>query len=141
MAKKKAKKKKVTPAPKLRKKSIELAKTIAKTRDGYRCVKCGKSKEQGWKIDGSHVHPVGLCGRLAADPLNVKALCARCHHDWHHDPVPMGKWYCDVFPDRVKYLNKKRLANRKLGTITRLEWQEIYDDLKLQLDQLTTAPF
>lgn len=141
MAKKKAKKKKVTPAPKLRKKSIELAKKIAKTRDGYVCVRCGKSKEQGWKIDGSHVHPVGLDGRLAADPINIKALCAKCHMKWHDDPVVMGRWYIEMFPERVEYLNKKRLEYRKLGTITRLEWQEIHDKLKARLDELTKAPF
>lgn len=142
MAKKRAvkKKKKVTPAPKLRKKCIELAKKIAKTRDGYKCQRCGKTKEAGWKIDGSHVHPVGLDGRLAADPINIKALCAGCHMKWHEDPVTMGRWYIEMFPDRVWYLNQERLANRKLGTISRLEWQAIFDDLKKQMAQFE-APY
>ena len=43
-------------------------------RDGYRCSRCGRAG----KLEVDHVKPVS-CGGAPFDPLNLQALCRRCH--------------------------------------------------------------
>ena len=56
-------------------------------RDGYKCVFCKRSREQGWKIEPSH-----YWGRadsaLRYELDNIDTLCAKCHMD--HEPNKQG---------------------------------------------------
>ena len=115
-----AKRKRKSERIRLKEQCLKLAKQIAKARDGYTCQKCGRTRP--YKIDGSHVVPVSLDGRLASDPINIKALCSRCHlHWWHVSPAEAGPWFIERFPARWEYLQAERLANQRLGTI-HIDW-------------------
>ena len=127
-------------AAKLRRMCIDLAKQIAKTRDRYTCQKCGKSAEHDkTKIDGSHVIAVGICGgRLACDPLNIKALCGwPCHRIWWSgSPVESGLWFAENWPDRWEYLQTQLVLHRnEAGTIPIGWWRERLEELKEELKE------
>lgn len=109
------------------KKSIELAKKIAKERDGYICVKCGKSKDNGWQIHGSHIKGVGAHPRLAVEPRNIKALCATCHRWWHSSPTDSGKWFRETFPEWAEELDELCKIERDMK---KPDYQKVYEELK-----------
>jgi len=67
-----------------KKQCIELAKKVAKTRDGYRCRTCGRTDRQ---MHGSHIIPVSRNWFYAVDVGNIICQCARCHMEWHESPV------------------------------------------------------
>ena len=99
-----------------RKKRVEEAKKIALERDSYSCQKCGKSKEAGYAIHGSHVYPEGTYHNISADPLNIKALCYQCHFNWwHKHPTEAGLWFRKTFPERYEYLKMKSLESIKIN--------------------------
>lgn len=106
-----------------RQKAVEFAKLIAKHRDNYRCVKCGKSAEQGYQIHGSHIFPEGKYHAMSFLTENIKALCARCHMDWHENPLDTG-WFIEKFPDRYKKLKKMSISNDKP------DYKKAYEELK-----------
>jgi len=133
------KKRKPLTAAKLRAKCITLAKQIAKTRDGYQCQFCGRTKDRGWKIDGSHVIAVGRCGgKLACHPLNIKALCSDCHRAWAENPALMGPWYRLRFPLRWAYVDREYQVwtSSDKDTISILWWRERLEELKAELKEL-----
>ncbi len=106
-----------------RKKAIELAKTIAKERDGYICQRCGKNRDTG-QIQASHDISVGQCIWLAADINNITTLCAYCHlRWWHSNPIEAGKWHEDQFPERHAYIIEKKKHQEKVN------WEQVYKDL------------
>src|SRR3990167_7895746 len=100
-----------------RKKCVAWAKTKAKERDGWKCLHCGRTKEQGWQMHGSHILPEGTYISMSADPENILTLCAKCHTGgmwknakepaWHTDPVYFGRWTEEKFPGLYDKLRKK----------------------------------
>ena len=132
MAKKRRKKLERT---RLRAKCIELAKTVAKTRDGYTCQRCGKDSSQR-QIHGSHVHPVTEGSMLAVDPMNIKALCARCHFWWHEHPIDAADWFNERFSDRREYLDTWRIDYRAMGTIPIQWWRDRKEELTRELEEM-----
>jgi hypothetical protein len=122
-----------------KKKSLELAKKIAVIRDGGICQKCGRSKDAGYQIHGSHILSVGGHPALCATLKNIKALCATCHApgykgSWHDDPggnlAPDG-WFHKKYPGRLRYLI--RLEQRISG---KQNWEEVHLILKKQYKSL-----
>ena len=115
---------------KFKKKSIELAKKIAKDRANWTCEKCGRSKRQGWQLHGSHIIPVEY-GNTAAMPENILCLCASCHSmgrdSAHENPVPFSRWLETKFPGRY---DKLWLIARDVKPIRPSEWKEKYEKLK-----------
>lgn len=114
-------------------KCIELAKKIAKSRDGYKCVKCPRSKKNGYQIHGSHIIGVGAEPRMAVMPRNIKALCATHHIWWHSDPTESGEWFKTTFPDWHKELKKIRLELNT--TLQKPNYQKMYLELKETYDK------
>lgn len=115
-----------------KKKAIELAKKLAKERDGYICQKpgCGASKANGDQIHGAHILPVTY-GLTAANPENIIALCARCHtfspYSWHQSPIENAFWFDEKYPG----LKEKLLGLAKPSRpIKKDEWETIYHTLK-----------
>lgn len=107
-----------------RKKAIELAKKLAKERDGYTCQKCGKDRLTA-QIQASHNVSVGQCVALAADVINILALCSYHHlRWWHSHPLDASAWFQEKYPDRYEYLMKKQKMH------TKPNWEEIYKQLK-----------
>lgn len=112
-----------------RKKSVEIAKLIAKARDGYKCQKCGATKEGGYQIHGSHIFSEGAHITISADPDNIKALCAKCHSpnfkgSWHEDPANQY-WFDLKFPGR-----REMLLKRERELLGKQNWKLVYLDLK-----------
>lgn len=112
-----------------RKEAVELAKKIAKQRDEYTCVTCGKSADQGYQIHGSHILPESKFHRLSVEPLNIMAQCFKCHSLWHEHPKGQG-WFDEMYPTRLKDLFK---LQSDLESCIKPDYQKIYEDLKEQL--------
>ena len=111
------------------KKCVTLAKLIAKERDGYICQKCGKSKKQGYQIQGSHILGVGAHPRLAAEILNIKAMCSQCHRWWHSAPTESGEWFKTKFPDWYKEL--EILRQKEESSLKKKDWHKMLEELKI----------
>jgi len=108
-----------------RKKCVIEAKRIALTRDSYTCQKCGRSKENGFPIHGSHVFPEGRYHGMSANPENIKALCYLCHMMWwHKHPTESGIWFSETFPERHKAL---KILSRET---TKIDWKSELERLK-----------
>jgi 5-methylcytosine-specific restriction enzyme A len=54
---------------------------VAKARDGYRCVACGRG---GCRLDVDHVEPVNQRPDLAFVLENLRTLCRKCHNRRTH---------------------------------------------------------
>ena len=120
-----------------KKTAIELAKKVAKERDGYVCQKCGKSRDGGWTMHGSHIMPVSWSG-TAADPENIICLCATCHSmgktSAHDDPVNFGRWFDAKYPGLYDRMHKKAIEY-SANPYPKIDWIEVIDKLKDQLKQ------
>ena len=92
-----------------RKKCLTLAKDEAKKRAGYKCEHCGRTKEQGWQMHGSHIYSEGVYKSMSADADNILCLCATCHTggffggslkpSWHEDPIYFSNWFNEKYPE------------------------------------------
>jgi 5-methylcytosine-specific restriction endonuclease McrA len=73
----------------------DIAKNLAKQRDGNTCLKCGK--RVGTKNShGSHIIPKSKGLRFLFDVRNIKCLCYHCHINWwHKDPHEAGVWFSE----------------------------------------------
>lgn len=119
-----------------RKKAIEIAKKIAIARDGGTCQRCGRNKQSGYQIHGSHIFSVGAHPTISAEPDNIKALCSTCHSpgfkgSWHEDPAASIKWFDEKFPGR-----RDRLVKLEQEMLGKVDWKEKYETLKLQYAQV-----
>ena len=114
---------------KKRKHCTELAKTVAKTRDKFTCLRCGASKANGAQIQGSHIKGTGAYPNLSYYTINIKALCASCHRWWHSAPTESGIWFKKKFPKW--YRDIKDLAHAHVG---KLDYNTIYKNLKEELN-------
>lgn len=65
---------------------------VVKTRDGFACRKCGRSKEQGWQIHGSHILGAGAHANIKYEVSNGLTLCARCHRFFHDHTAEWDSW-------------------------------------------------
>jgi len=81
---------------------------IAKRRDNFTCVRCGKKPP--FQMHGSHIHSVRF-DVTCADPENILCLCANCHKldkdSWHESPAIAIKWLDETYPGlRQRLLDK-----------------------------------
>ena len=131
------------PAAVLRKKCVELAKTIAKTRDNYTCRYCG-AKKPDVQIHGSHIYGEGTYHSMSADPDNIIALCAK-HHvggywknnndvSWHESPMEMAEWFQTNYPELYKSLKERSRENIQAD---RFYWEKKLKLLKNELEKLS----
>ena len=69
-------------------------------RDGFKCVRCGKTEGIQW----CHVITRGRTA-LRWLPENALTLCAG-HHEfwWHKHPLESGPWFEHTFPERYALL-------------------------------------
>lgn len=109
-------------------KCVDLAKKIAKARDGYMCLRCGRSLQGGFQIHGSHILGTGAHPRLAANPRNIKALCSTCHRWWHSAPTESGKWFKEKFPEWNAEIEKLKKDEGK-----KPDYNKLYYELKEEL--------
>jgi hypothetical protein len=120
-----------------RKKCVEIAKKIAKSRDNYTCQYCGK-RGTGMQIHGSHILPEGAYPLMSAEPYNIIALCAEHHvggssshmnrtlESWHSHPIKFSQWFNNTWPGRYKEL--VRLSEEKRNHV--VNWKARYEEMK-----------
>ncbi len=119
---------------KLRKEVIDLAKFVAKTRDGWICQKSGQ-KVAGSNAHGSHIIPVSHGNALKYDPENIICLSYHNHINWwHKNPLEAAEWFKQKFPERLKYLEERKGITVKY---TEEDLLKMKNDLKKQLYELT----
>ena len=112
-----------------RKKCVDIAKQVSKTRDGFKCIRCPRSARQGYQMHGSHILAESKHLNLSADPENIKTLCAVCHFWWHENPTESGDWFAKTYPDRLFLLRKKDKILQK----EKIQWEKRLPKLKKQL--------
>jgi len=114
--------------------AVEWAKKIAKHLAGYVCCKCGNSAEMEKQQHGSHILPEGKFHRMSVIVENIMDQCARCHFDWHENPLAQKKWFEEKFPGKYEQL-KAMDAEFKKDHI-KPNYKQIHDDLKAEYDSL-----
>ena len=88
-----------------------LVKQYVHSRDGYKCLKCGK----GERLQAAHIFPKGRYQRLRFDPLNILSLCVGCHLYWQHkDPIAFLDWITVKYPLRIEQLKVCAAAARRV---------------------------
>jgi hypothetical protein len=87
-----------------RKQAVAIAKLIAKYRDNYTCVTCGRTADSGYQMHGSHILPESKFLRESCNPENIMCQCARCHMNWHENPIDSAIWFDREFPKRYNDL-------------------------------------
>lgn len=82
----------------------KLLAEACRLRDGYKCLRCGKTSV----LQTSHIYPKGKHRRLEYDLDNVKTLCSGCHlFWWHRSPVEAWEWLSTtISPARLQRLKK-----------------------------------
>jgi len=78
----------------------ELTAILVKHRDNYTCQKCGRTREQGYKIDAAHIRPKGRYSLMQFMLDNILALCFNCHDGWWHKSSEGLPWFKETYPDR-----------------------------------------
>lgn len=115
-----------------RKKAVELAKKIAKERDGYQCQKCPRNKAQGWQMHGAHIMPE-TWQATCADPENIITLCAACHsmggNSAHQNPIKFGRWFDEKYPGLYDRMEQKAVAYSQ-NPFPKIDWDEVIAELK-----------
>jgi len=113
-------------------KAVELAKKIAKERDGYQCQKCYRSRDQGWQIHGAHIVPVSF-DKTAANLRNIIALCAACHsmgkYSAHDNPTDFSAWLETMYPGLSEEL-RAEAYEYDTNPFPKIDWVEEYERLK-----------
>lgn len=79
--------------------------TMAKRRDGFRCVKC----ESRYRLEVDHIDPVRSAPEKAFDLANLQTLCGPCHgtktrHEAGHPELsPERKRWRDLLRDMQRH--------------------------------------
>jgi len=112
--------------------AVNEAKRVAKDRDDWTCVRCGRSREQGWRMHGAHIMPVEWDG-TAADPDNILTLCATCHSigraSAHEDPVSFARWLDEKYPGLYDRMHQQAYKYSK-NPFPKIDWTDVRDKLK-----------
>jgi len=130
-------KRKPTPqqrTEKLRKRCVALAKKIAKTKDGYRCVYCGRQKPQV-AIHSHHIYNEGCHKSMSADIDNLITVCFTHHSSswnakepsFHKNPMEMADWFLEHYPERHAELRERSKKNVSLNEGV---WEKKLEKLK-----------
>lgn len=114
----------------------DACKRVVFARDGWACVKCGKSCEYVTEradgmvsapgIQWCHVHTRGAAS-LKYSPTNTLTLCAGCHL-WFdgkrppYVPHPKRDWWAGLYPERDRELTLHLQTTHKVDWRAYLLW-------------------
>ncbi|SHJ19750.1 HNH endonuclease [Ruegeria lacuscaerulensis ITI-1157] len=79
--------------------------TLAKRRDGWKCVKCGAR----YRLEVDHVEPVRDAPEKAFELDNLQTLCGRCHGA----KTRLEAGHPELSPERQKWRDLLREMQRK----------------------------
>lgn len=121
----------------MRKKAVAVAKIISKIRDGYKCVYCGKGKDQV-AIHSHHIYNEGCHKSMSADVDNLITACFTHHcSDWnsnqpsfHKNPQEMADFMNEKYPEKMKEL---KLRSQKSIHCDIIFWTKKLAELKEEL--------
>lgn len=119
---------------KLKKEDIVFSKLI-RTRDGWRCRKCGVGKDQA-QIQCAHIMGRRSTG-LRWHPQNAVALCARCHMFFTSHPFEWVEWCNDKFGEEK--VTRLRQAASKPVKWTKAQKEDIYRHMRKEADRAPQA--
>ncbi len=126
------KRKTKTPLQKLHDKCWAMARKVIYLRDCGQCQRCYKHVE-GANAHTSHVLPKSTHGAIKYNLKNLKLLCYHCHINWwHKNPTGSGKWFREIFPDRMRLLDE--MPRRRSYRVSDL--QEILEELQIEYERL-----
>jgi 5-methylcytosine-specific restriction endonuclease McrA len=105
----------------------QLIRKLVLHRDGYKCLRCGKTED----LQIAHILPKGHYPRLRFELHNVLLLDIHCHLFWaHKDPLEFTAWLENKFPGRSTQLRAMaRLAGR-------VDLKELLIGLRLEASKL-----
>lgn len=116
-----------------RKRSVTLAKKIARHEANYTCAYC-KKREPNIRTHGSHIYAEGKNPNMSADVDNIMCLCASHHAiipgrtpgswNWHAYPGESWEWFMENYPELHQEL---RARSQK---IYKVNWEKKFLELK-----------
>jgi 5-methylcytosine-specific restriction endonuclease McrA len=134
--KKKPKKPKLVPIPKIHKKLYTLSSLVCRTKAQFKCEVCGAEG----KVDAHHISPrtCKVNSPLKFDTRNLIALCASKHHKFgvesiHSNPIFVFDWILKNRKDDYDYILNN--LNVEVNLKDRLVLKEIEDKLLKELEQ------
>ena len=86
------------------------------------CEKCGSSQF----LQTAHIYSRRYVN-LRYDIYNVLCLCAKDHRFFHDQPLEAMIWFNSAYPDRVKYLQKKK---QKIEKWTIDDYKQVIEELE-----------
>lgn len=107
----------------LKEQADKLWKVVVKERAGFRCEKCGTTKE----IQAHHFVP-RTNHRLRFDLCNGVSLCKRHHLYWAHQDPEFVVWFSGYRPDDYAYLMDP--WNRRLIHRTPDDYRALIEDFR-----------
>jgi 5-methylcytosine-specific restriction endonuclease McrA len=121
MTLKRKKPRRKTSARKLKQKCDLLVRELVFARDGYKCVRCGKTDN----LQAAHVLPKGLYQRLRFELDNVICLDIGCHLFWaHKDPLAFAEFIRQRYPGLEESLRERARTKGKVVVA------EVYEQLR-----------
>jgi len=108
-------------------KNDKLFSEMIRERDNWKCVFCGRSREQGYTLQNSHYWGRGN-KTTRFDPLNCDTLCFTCHST--HEGSKQGfyrEWKLKQLGEKVyKDLEKRARATGHYGVYEKkLVWEAL----------------
>lgn len=105
------------------------AKAVVNTRDGNRCLRCGRGKPEV-QIHWAHVFSCSTHS-IRWDPENAMTLCSGCHRFWwHKEPAEATRWFEGLFPGRIERLEIKKRESVSTFSRTVEAYTAILEELR-----------
>lgn len=136
MPTKKSKKvKKLEPKPRIRRRLMRLWSEAVAIMGGHKCAICGKTKEDGVRLEAHHLEPRQICQSLRYDPRNGILLCTS-HHKFGKESAHKGMlwfvtWLQTNRKDQYEYVMNHRLDDIDLND------RDTLANIEMELDKIT----
>ena len=112
-------------------KATKLHSLYVRTRDAFRCRKCGALKADGKQIQAAHIISRSISS-TRTDDRNAVALCASCHWQQSKNPLVWARWIeCELGASFLDDLLERGVPGAKVDWEAEcLRLQALLDSLK-----------
>ncbi len=98
-------------------------------RDRFRCVQCGRGKDNGVVLQGGHLFS-GHHDSTMFDEQAVNCQCQNCNKNHNTHPLPYWNWFIEKFGQAAfDYLKRKHHNNAILSRADLVKLYEHYKNL------------